>query len=368
MNASNPGPGALRHVLKNGTGPVLVAVHNYPDPDSLASALGLQVLLESWGMESHIADGSGIGRAENKAMAGLLKIGTRTFSELSLPHYRGAILADTQPDVGNNDLPDSVPLLAVLDHHPFVEENCREVPYVDVRPEYGATSTILHEYLQAAGVEMDTRLATALYLGIRTDTESLERHATPADVAAYTALLPLVDLAVVRKITRPPLSGDYFSMLQRAIQAGQRYDEAVVSFLGSVEQPDTLSIVAELLLQAKGASYALALGTNKERLYLSLRISPPRKGAGFLMQQTVGGVGTGGGHALAAGGVIDPEGGERERGDAGDGRSTAAQTAILRFLEAVGANPENGRPLCPKERTSGGGEETGLPSPDGSSG
>lgn len=343
MPATQPTLSTLFQTLTNaGEGPVLVAVHNYPDPDSLAAALGLQVLLESWGIESHIADGIGIGRAENKAMAGLLKIETGTFRDLQLHTYRGAILADTQPDVGNNDLPAAVPLLAVLDHHPFVEENCQGVPFVDVRPEYGSTSTIVHEYLRAAGVEPDKRLATALYLGIRTDTESLERHADPADVAAYTKLLPLVDLAAVRKITRPPLSDEYFAMLRNALRAGQRFDEAVVSHLGAVEQPDTLSTVAELLVQAKGTSYALALGHNKNRLYLSLRITPPRKGAGPLMQRAVGGAGTGGGHSLAAGGVIDIP--------ADQGAEATAQAAIGRFLAAMEVEPQSGRSLCPKER------------------
>ena len=46
--------------------------------------------------------------------------------------------------------------------HPLREQtaNCR---WIDVRPSYGASATILFEYLQAHGVKIATKLATILF-------------------------------------------------------------------------------------------------------------------------------------------------------------------------------------------------------------
>jgi nanoRNase/pAp phosphatase (c-di-AMP/oligoRNAs hydrolase) len=55
-------------------------------------------------------------------------------------------LADTQPGAGNNALPAGSEVAIVIDHHSW-RGPVAIAGYVDVRPEVGATSTILAEYL-----------------------------------------------------------------------------------------------------------------------------------------------------------------------------------------------------------------------------
>lgn len=329
---------ALREVVTQGSGPILIALHDFPDPDCLASALGLQRLFAAWGIRADIADGRGMGRAENKAMAGLLQIATQLYDAIDRDSYRGAVLADTQPGQGNNSLPGDVPILAVVDHHPLHAEGYPAIPFVDIRTEIGATSTMILQYLIAEHLPIEKHLATALYLGIKTDTEELERSGNKADIRAYAKLLPLVDMSLVRKITRPPLSDEVFALLHAALESAMRYDEAVVANVGPIPEPDYLSTVSELLLRAKGASYALTLGVHQGRIHLSLRVRPPRKNAGELLKKTVFNQGTGGGHALAAGGVIDP---------GSVFTPNAAGEAIERFLQAINHQEAPGRHLVP---------------------
>ncbi len=330
----------LHAALSGGEGPVLILVHDYPDPDCLASALGAQHLLELWGLSATVAHGRGLGRPENKAMAGLLNLELALLDEIDCTAFRGALLLDTQPGAGNNSLPPSVPVLAVVDHHPELDGGLDGIPFVDLRLTTGATSTIVLEYLDTAGARVDARLATALYLGIKTDTDSLERDASPADVSAYVRLLPDVDLPTVRKVNHVPLTEEYFSLLQRAIAGSIRHGEALVANVGVVPQPDLLSAVSDILIDAKETAWALALGWKDGTVYLSLRIRPPRKNAGNLIRRTVEGFGTGGGHALSAGAQIPLNGREPEE---------MAEAAVGRFLESVGVADEVGRPLCPRE-------------------
>ena len=86
----------------------------------------------------------------------------------------------------------------VIDHHP-VEQPIR-ARIKDVRPSYGATSTIMVEYLRAADVKITQRLATALLYGIKSDTLGLERGGTKADLEAFTYLYLLANHNALRRI------------------------------------------------------------------------------------------------------------------------------------------------------------------------
>jgi nanoRNase/pAp phosphatase (c-di-AMP/oligoRNAs hydrolase) len=334
---------SLKDAVSRGTGPVLVLVHDYPDPDSLAGALGLCSLLESWDIESVIAHGRGMGRADNKAMAGLLDIDHESVKELPDLACRGAVLVDTQPFAGNNSLPGSITVLGVIDHHAPPETPCNDISHVDVRTEVGASSTMVLEYLDAADVELTTRLATALFLGIKTDTGDLLRGASRADVEAYVRLLPLVDLEAVHKITHGPLPDPYFDMLRSALEGAVRHDDALVAEVGAVPEPDLLSVVSELMLRTKGTALSLATGTYEDCVYLSLRVLPGRRNAGGILRDIMGPSGYGGGHELAAGGVI-----RTKDGNVGD----ASREAAKRFLAAVGREERPGQRLC-REATAG---------------
>ena len=149
---------------------ILILVHNNPDPDAIASAVALKFLLaEQLGIESHIAHGGIIGRAENKALVRCLGFPLRQLSDLNLDKPLPVAYVDTQPDTGHHAAPAASVVTIVIDHHPL-REATGAAKYVDVREDVGAVSTILTEYLQAAGLEPTPLLATALFYGIKTDT------------------------------------------------------------------------------------------------------------------------------------------------------------------------------------------------------
>jgi nanoRNase/pAp phosphatase (c-di-AMP/oligoRNAs hydrolase) len=316
---------------------VLVLVHDYPDPDSLAGALGLCHLLDEWGIEGVIGHGRGMGRADNKAMAGLLCIEHTLIGELDVASFRGALLVDTQPCAGNNSLPDNLSVLGVLDHHPSPESLCQDIPHLDVRTDIGASSTMVLQYLEAEGVAPPTELATALFLGIKTDTRDLLRGASRDDIDAYVRLLPTADLDIVQKVTHGPLPDEYFAMLRSALENAVRHDDALVTDVGAVPEPDLLSAVSELMLRTKGTAWSFATGTHEDCAYLSLRARPGQRNAGNIMRQIIGTSGYGGGHGLAAGGLIRPD----------DGNARAASRQAARgFLETIGRQEDCSHKLC----------------------
>jgi len=281
--------------------PVCLMVHNNPDPDALASAMGLQYLLKKKGFPAvRIYYDGFIGRAENKAMLSQLKISTHQISRVKLACRRQFVLLDCQPFAGNVTLPEKVMPLAVIDHHPL-RQKTKKVPFYDVRPGYGACSTIIYEYLVSEDVVIPTPVATALFHAIFSETQGLGREGSPADKKAYLELLPRISFKRLSKIQYPSLSRDFISNLLRVLTSGFYYKHLVGVILEELPYPDFVAEMADFLLRIKKMSWSICLGSYQGLLYVSIRSKNVQADTARLIKRAIPKSGTAGGHELIAG-------------------------------------------------------------------
>lgn len=287
-----------------GASHVLIVPHNDPDPDAIATALGLRYLLaEAAGTPSQIEYAGIIGRSENKALVRYLGRPLKQLVPADLKQASHVALVDTQPGAGNNPLPAGLRPAIVIDHHDWRQETASAI-FSDVRPDVGAASTIITEYLQAAGQEPPPPLATALFYGIKTDTMGLWRGAGLADVAAYYYLQPLVEVDGLLEIASARLPAAYYQSFVQAFQSAQVYDSVVLSYIGPMAYPDLTAEIADLLSRLEGVQWVLCMGTYNDSLNLSVRSRSRRAGAGQLVRAVVGDLGIAGGHGTMAGGHV----------------------------------------------------------------
>ncbi len=312
----------------------LVLTHDNPDPDALAAASVLSRLLQHrFGQKVTCAYGGIVGRAENQEMVRTLKLELTHLRYLSFANFARFALVDTQPRTGNNQLPREIAPDLVFDHHPL-RRATQSARFFDVRTDYGATATLLSEYLDAAGVEPTRALATAMVYAIRSETQDFRRESAGPDKRLYDELLPRAnkrDLARIQ-FSRQPLA--YFRSLHQALENVHSVDTLVVSHLGEVEQPDIVPEIADLLLRLEGKTWSLATGLFGDRVYLSIRTTNVRADAGRIMRRLVGRNGKGGGHGMMAGGWVKVTTGYAE-----DPRSLQEQLA-RRLARALEKKPE----------------------------
>jgi nanoRNase/pAp phosphatase (c-di-AMP/oligoRNAs hydrolase) len=283
----------------------LVLTHDNPDPDALASALILtRVLRSAFQLKVTTAYGGIIGRAENREMFKSLRLRFSHIRHLNLKRYQHFALVDTQPRSGNNQLPPRVTPSIVIDHHP-VRAATQNGPFHDIRPKYGATATILAEYLLASGVRSTHAIATALIYAIRSETQDFAREYTGPDKAIYDLFFPQANHRLLARIQSPRLPLTYFSNLHDALENLESVDTLILTHLGPIEQPDIVPEIADLLLRMEGKTWSLCTGLFNDRLYLSIRTTNTRAEAGTLMHRLLGRRGKGGGHGMIAGGWID---------------------------------------------------------------
>src|SRR5262245_35768609 len=320
-------------------GPLVILPHDNPDPDALASAAALKYLAATVAKkEAHIVLGGIVGRAENRAMLTYLNIALVPVSEVRFDGETVVVLVDTQPGRPNNSLPEGVVPAAVVDHHPAYDEY-PGVEFLDLREEYGATSTIVTEYVQDSKLAPEPKIATALFYGIAAETQDLGREATAADIEASHFLYPYTNKRRLAKIENARVPREYFRGFREGIERATLYEHVVVSILGEVQYPDMVAEVADFLLRLDQVEWAAAIGTFGSCRHCSIRTTDREVNAGDLLQQVLGSR-SAGGHDMIAGGRLPV-------GDDPAARERAAAMVRDRLLAALGADPASGQPLVP---------------------
>ncbi|NOR49627.1 MAG: phosphoesterase [Desulfuromonadales bacterium] len=287
-----------------GKGSILIVTHDHPDPDALATAFALQhLILVKTGQEATIAFGGVIGRRENLVMVSELEIKSKPIEDLDLDTFNAICMVDTQPGTGNNSYPVDRRVDLVIDHHQLREQthSCR---WVDVRPEYGASASILFEYLQSQKVKIATKLATILFYAIKSETEDLGRDWTKSERDAYLQLMPLCNNRILHEISRPKSSRLYFKYFESGLKNAKIYGNVLIFNLYDIDLPEIVAEIADFLMRVEGIEIVLGMGCYRDEGVLSMRTSHKETHAGALMQKVIQGLGTGGGHSMIAGGQV----------------------------------------------------------------
>lgn len=267
-----------------------------PDPDAIASALALKRLLWRRLTSCVIAPIRPITRPQNLRMVQLLGISLTPPQDLNLEDYNRKALVDSQPS--HHDPLKAYRYDVIIDHHPRVPET--KARLVDIRPDYGATSTIMTEYLREARIKPSLKLATALYYGIKTDTANFERPATEADVRAFHYLFGFTRRPLVRRLEFAEFNIPMLGYFQQALNRFRVRHNRLYAFLGPVTAPDILVILADFFLRAGEISWTIVGGIYQDKLVVIFRNDALRKNAGRLASRAFGKLGSAGGHAASA--------------------------------------------------------------------
>jgi nanoRNase/pAp phosphatase (c-di-AMP/oligoRNAs hydrolase) len=167
---------------------------------------------------------------------------------------------------------------------------------------------MMTEYLQAREAALiDSRLATALLYGIRTDTDSLRRGVTPADVTAYAFLQTIMDQALLRRIEKPSIPLERAHVFGSALRDVRIDDRVAYAFAGRLDTQEKhiLPDIADYCMNLDGVDRAAAAAIIDDDLIVTLRdSSDDEEGVARIARALGERGGSGGGHAMMARAVI----------------------------------------------------------------
>lgn len=275
---------AILTVAKDSPSPVIevvIAMHDNPDPDCIGAAVGLQKLLKAWFVDIpnkevkclFVHDGE-ISHNQNKTMINVLNI-----SLIGIEKYEIASEDSTRLFVSVDCLPERCCLageefLFSIDHH---KTDTKKAKIKDIR-QVGACSSIIFDYLQKEGIKFDKdndedrNVATALIMGIKTDTSDLASdNIDDLDFEAFKYLIGYVDQNKLSIIIRYPLPPYYFELRSKLDQEGNSMLENGI-YIGGIgyiapSKRDVLPTIADERSRVDGTntSFIFAIvGTNIE--------------------------------------------------------------------------------------------------------
>jgi nanoRNase/pAp phosphatase (c-di-AMP/oligoRNAs hydrolase) len=282
---------------------VLVS-HINPDPDSLASMLGIKALVESAQPGKPViltVDGM-IARSENRAMVELIPVPLVPVETVVTDPETAVVMVDTQPHTGRRYSEAAMPHV-VIDHHE-TGGVLQGALFCDIRTHLGATSTMVTGYLIEQRVVVTPQLATALLYGIESETTGYPRESSSLDDGALIWLFPRADKDLLAQIRNPKLPQSHFATFQTALANAFLYDKLVVTWCGAVSQPDIIAEIADFFIRFDQVDWSLAAGVFDGQMKLSLRASSLGGRAGEILFAVVNGFGSAGGHDKRAGGTI----------------------------------------------------------------
>lgn len=281
---------------------VYIQTHNFPDPDAIASAYGLSRLLEKINISSSICYKGKIERFSTNDFIKRLDIQLIDLNDIDFNTSDEIILVDSQKGNANIIDTDGDEIICI-DHHPtFVTDNVN-YRYADIRPEIGACSTIIANYYFENDIEIDTRTATALLYGIKSDTMALSRGATEEDVEVYYKLFNLSDEHILGALEHCSLQFKDLKAYAQAFNSIKVYDRMSFANTGYDCPEALIASISDFMLDLVEIDFTVVYSIRVDGIKLSVR-SIGNVDAGIITNNALKGIGSGGGHAQMAGGFV----------------------------------------------------------------
>lgn len=247
---------------------IALLCHDHPDPDSFGPAFALKTYFDSIGVEAEIFHGGEVSHPENRAAQNILAIEMTESETLQgrASEFSSIILMDAGATGGLNVRSTTVQPDVVIDHHD--DENAPPKSLI-IRRRVGSVCTIVTHLLHSLRFDLVDypRAATALYLGLQTDTAGLTSElVTPYDLAAHSILVQAYDQSAYRRISRYVLPEALLRLKAQAYGPNFfRVGPLVVTGVGYVESSgkDMLAIIADEILRVEGITKVVVLGVLK---------------------------------------------------------------------------------------------------------
>ncbi|MDD6071697.1 MAG: DHH family phosphoesterase [Clostridiales bacterium] len=280
---------------------VYLQTHNFPDPDALSAAYGMQVFLRANGVKSTICYAGKIEKNSTKRMLDVFGIEAVHIDEIpDMLEEDYIVTIDAQKY--NSNITDFVgDEVACIDHHPTMIPCAYK--YSDIRI-CGSCCSIVADYFIKSNTTMDTNTATALLYGLKMDTESFNRGVTDFDIEMYGYLHKLADNQKIISMYNNNMEIEDLHAYGEAIRNIQIYDNVGFAKI-SFDCPDALvAMISDFILGLDIVEFSVVYAVRDGGYKFSVRNETAVYHAGIVTARALDGLGGGGGHFSMAGGVI----------------------------------------------------------------
>ena len=280
---------------------VYVQMHNYPDQDALASAMGLQTLLKARDIESTIIYHGLIDKDNTLKMIELLNMKVHNIDSLNFQEDSEIIIVDGQKgNINMSNIPGEV--IACIDHHHI--QNAALYRFFDIRADIGACSSIITSYFLENQISITTNVATALFYGLKMDTASLSRSVSSLDIDMFCYLIKNANYATLRILDMSSLKLSDLTNYQQVLSGLRLYGNIAIANIGNDCPEAIIASVNDFLLTISEIEFTVIHSFRDGGIKFSVRSALPSLDASEIVRQALNPLGDGGGHNDMAAGFI----------------------------------------------------------------
>lgn len=280
---------------------VYLQTHNFPDPDALASAYGMQVFLRAHGVESTICYSGEVEKNSTKKMLDVFHIEAYEIDDIKDMTAEDYIVTIDGQKYNSNltDFPGTE--VACIDHHPTMIPCSYE--YSDLKI-CGACASMVTNYFKESETTLDTNTATALLYGIKMDTDSFNRGVTDFDIEMFSFLHKIADSQIIINLSHNNYEIQDLYAYGEAIRNIKIYDNVGFASI-SFDCPDALvAMISDFILGLDVVEFAVVYAVRNGGYKFSVRNETAIYHAGTVTAQALNDIGNGGGHFAMAGGIV----------------------------------------------------------------
>ena len=340
--------------LRSNSLDLIIQMHNFPDPDSIASAFSLKKIFENYSINVKLYYyGSQIGLI-NKM---LLDVSTKIFEGNIFKNNKCKIFFNPE-DIHENDYKKKVvfcvdgspensnfqklPLtyIGFIDHHKnyfqnnekklaslkkkinlikkvrnidkknyeennfFISQNFSHYKFVVIGFNYGATSTIIYKLSKKLKVKLDQNLLLLIALGIYTDTNGLKRNVTKEDFLYFYEIYYQIDREKFLFFSENWFAKDEIFYIIEALKNLKIENNIARTYIKGNINPNLLGILADFLLKIIEINFIIIFGIGDNLIYFSTRSIDQNLNCLEFINKNFGDLVSFGGHDEMAAGIF----------------------------------------------------------------
>ena len=284
---------------------IYIQTHNFPDPDAIASAFGLQNIFKHFDIDSTLCYEGRIDKLSTKKMTEVFNIKIFSYDQIRDNMSENDYIVCVDSQKGNGNITDFIgDEIACIDHHPIYVNT--EYKYSDIRF-VGSCSTIIAKYFKDLNLTPDKHTASALLYGLKSDTLNFSRGTTILDIDMFKFLYPKADNDMLKVLEHNNMELNDLKAYGAAIENIKIYGTigfACIPF----SCPDALiGIISDFMLELNSVDVTVIYSKREDGYKFSIRSENKNIDAGSVINLALSDIGSGGGHPSMAGGIIKAE-------------------------------------------------------------
>ena len=282
---------------------IVIQCHDNPDADTISCAFAISTYLEEHGKIAPIIYGGfqKIKKSNIKLMIEYLEIKIEHKIKIKKPDL--LLCVDCQYGEGNVTHYQAENI-AVIDHHIQVSE----IKMGIIQPHLRSCATIVWELLNYEGFDLTKHInvATAMYYGLFTDTNSFAEIGHPKDKDMRDIIGEICDLTIINRLRNCNLTLDELeiagvALIRNTCNPKKQY----AIFKAENCDPNILGFIGDICLQVDMINVCVIYSKNKDGVKLSVRSCAREVKASEYILYITKNIGSGGGHRDKAGGYIN---------------------------------------------------------------